>query len=104
MSYQGIENTIKPPKNIFWRDPKFIIQNHPMHKEPPPNFKPSEITNLSISADRFNIAYNNKITPIVAQVIDQNNIIKTLHNMNLTPKIDGCRRGRTFAQLHTKRS
>ncbi len=49
----GIINIIKPPNKIYLNDPKYIIKQHDLHKEPSPIFESSRYTNTSNLSDRF---------------------------------------------------
>ena len=84
---QGIDISIKPETQIYWRDPKYkFTKNHNLYLEPIPITKDTSKTNGSILMDRFNIVPT-KLTPINAMFLDPNNSIYTI-TTNLYPKIN----------------
>ena len=88
MNTQGISNTIlNPKKPILWRDPSSIIIHRDLYREPTPNFKPTQITNGSVLADRFNVV-TTRLIPINATVIDPKFIIFNNTNKFITPPLN----------------
>ena len=83
---QGINVYIKPKNHIYWRDPKYTIQNHDQNLEQSPITKDSSLTNGSVLNDRFNIVPL-KLTPINAMFLDPKTSIYIIPT-NITPKMN----------------